>query len=112
MSTEAQAARLVRLAVQQQPEARSGSACGGCCQPTCRWRFGHLGLSLMSAIGWLALPKCPLCLAAQLAIISGLTMSASLSRFVYHSMAILAAVCFLLGLLRLRYLRMGQSKVV
>jgi hypothetical protein len=60
-----------------------------------------VGLSLLGILGWLALPKCPLCLAAYLAIGTGLSISASNSRTLYWSLATLAGGLFLVGAIRI-----------
>jgi hypothetical protein len=64
-------------------------------------RSSDLGLSLLGALGWLALPKCPLCLAAYLAIGTGLSISASNSRILYLALGAVAVCLFIAGALRL-----------
>jgi hypothetical protein len=78
------------------------SACG-CSQVFKRdgIRPADIGLSLLGILGWLALPKCPLCLAAYLAIGTGLSISVSNSRTLYWSLATLAGGLFLVGAIRI-----------
>ena len=75
--------------------------CPACSASAARQRAADAGLSLLGLLGWLALPKCPLCLAAYLSIASGVSLSASSSRVLYLTLAGLAAACFAAGLWRI-----------
>jgi hypothetical protein len=64
-------------------------------------RTSDAGLSIVGVLGWLALPKCPMCLAVYIAMGSGLSLTLAQSRILYSALAILAAVAFLIGTVRL-----------
>lgn len=72
-----------------------------------------MGLSLLGALVWLALPKCPLCLAAYLAIGSGLSLTVAQSRTLYIALAFLAAGLFAWGASRmlLAFWRRGRLAI-
>lgn len=72
-----------------------------CCRRSLRLRKTDLGLSLLGVVGWLALPKCPLCLAAYVAMLSGLSLSVGASNAVLATLTIVAAGCFLVGTIRM-----------
>jgi hypothetical protein len=69
-----------------------------CCQTTNRTAtLGSAGLTLLGITGWLALPKCPLCLAAYLTIATGFSVTALQGRAVYFALATLVVACVLTG---------------
>jgi hypothetical protein len=72
-----------------------------CCQRSLSLNKRDLGLSLLGIVGWLALPKCPLCFAAWFAMLSGLSLSVGASNAVLLALTIVAAGCFLVGAIRL-----------
>ena len=72
-----------------------------CCRRALHWRKTDLGLSLFGVVGWLLLPKCPVCLAAWVAMLSGLSLSFDASNFVLILLTILAASCILVGMIRI-----------
>ena len=84
------------------PGDNSPSLC--CCSQALkrdRVRAADVGLSLLGVLGWLALPKCPLCLAAYLAIGTGLSISVRGSRALYVVLAALTAGLFMAGAWRI-----------
>ncbi len=60
-------------------------------------RVGSVSLTLLGITGWLALPKCPLCLAAYLTIATGFSVTALQGRVVYFALATLVVGCVLMG---------------
>ncbi len=80
----------------QEAAARPETEC--CCSTKRnRVRTSGMGLSVLGVLGWLALPKCPLCLTAYLAVISGISISAAYGRLLYVALVVATAACFLWG---------------
>lgn len=78
-----------------------GEATAACCCSAPRRgtpvRASGLSLSFLGLLGWLALPKCPMCLAAYLAMGTGLSLSLAQSRTLYMGLAAFAAGLFIAG---------------
>ena len=55
------------------------------------------GLALIGALGWLCVPKCPLCLAAYVAIGSGVTLTYSHGQALRQLLMVCATGLILLG---------------
>jgi hypothetical protein len=74
-----------------------------CAAPSVTRRFAKsdISLSLAGVIGWFLLPKCPLCLAAYLALSAGLSLTALQSRVLYTSLAAIAVSLIAGGALRI-----------
>ena len=85
----------------ESPHSKSNGLGGCCCKKPGRMPASGVVLSILGIVGWLALPKCPLCLAAYVAIFSGLSISAAYGRVLYFALVILVAACFLAGAVRL-----------
>ncbi len=83
------------------PGLKSSSLSGCCCQKPARMPASGVGLSILGIVGWLALPTCPLCLAAYVAVFSGLSISAAYGRVLYFALEVVVAACFLAGAVRL-----------
>ena len=58
-------------------------------------------LTLLGMLGWLCVPKCPLCLATYVAIGSGVTLSFAQSQVLRQMMFVVAAGVLVAGTLRL-----------
>lgn len=74
-----------------------------CCRSTTKRaaiRSSGLGLSLVGAVGWLTLPKCPLCLAAYFAFGTGISLSVTQSRGLYLALLGFAAGSFTAGVFK------------
>lgn len=82
------------------PMVAATSCC--CTAPSLRQRLktSDMSLSLLGVVGWFLLPKCPLCLAAYLAIGAGLSLTATQSRILYVTLSVFAVGLFAWGVLR------------
>ena len=82
------------------PMVAATSCC--CAAPSLRQRFkkSDMSLSLLGVVGWFLLPKCPLCLAAYLAIGAGLSLTATQSHILYVTLTVLAVSLLAWGVLR------------
>ncbi|HEY1065324.1 MAG TPA: hypothetical protein VGE52_04415 [Pirellulales bacterium] len=58
-------------------------------------------LTALGILGWLSVPKCPLCLAAYIAIGSGVSMSLAQSQALRQTLFVLAGLLIVAGAARL-----------
>jgi hypothetical protein len=73
---------------------------GHCCKGRARWRTG-VAASILPGAMLVLLPKCPLCLAAWLGIVTGVGVSAVAAAYVGGAMVVLCGVGLALVLARM-----------
>lgn len=64
-------------------------------------RTRDMSLSLLGLLGWLALPKCPMCLAVYVSMATGIGLSFTASHSLYYSLGAIALAALFIGLIRM-----------
>lgn len=84
-----------------------------CCQSTNHTTprpARHLGLTLLSAITWLLIPKCPICLSAYIFAFTGASLTFSASTFTHKLLLTVVVAVFLYSMFRLTISLMRQNR--
>ncbi|WP_459554521.1 hypothetical protein [Lacunimicrobium album] len=70
----------------------------------------HLGVTLLSAITWLFIPKCPVCLSAYIFTFTGASLTFSTSTFTHKLLLTIVVAVFLYSMFRLTISLMRQNR--
>jgi hypothetical protein len=86
--------------------------CRQAAKPRSIWRRGFAATRLLLPVGfWAVLPKCPLCLAAYVALGTGIGISVALASFVRTLLIVVCAASLLWMVYRMLLSKLSISKI-